>query len=293
MEIPSNDENECLAGTFLEQGYAILRSEFRDADIELLLRAFREWQCQSSEHTSDFGDAPQQKRRFVLGATHDRSAPCLRRVNNPCDISTLYFEFVLTSQLLKLAQRFLGSVVRFHHCKINCKSGPEDGSIDLHQDFGFDPHTNGSLITLVVPFVKLTPENGCLEIVPGSHLTQVSHFIGTRFTGAIPGGWDRYESKLTKLDLKVGDCLLMDGSLIHGSRPNRTRIPRPVLFAEFSAADALPLAPYHVPSQHSGRLFPPTENYFPIRLETRILEVPLQYTESSIFELQQVERTPQ
>lgn len=272
-------------------GYLLLRSCFDLDEVARLNLRFQKWRREAAAHRYDFGDINSGKRRFVLGANHSEYSPSIKRINNPCDVDAEFFDFVLVKQIVPLAQYFLGEFVRFHHCKINCKSGPADGAVDLHQDFGFDPHTNRSLLTFVVPLDDVSKVSGCLEVVPKSHLKLLSHFKNNRFVGAIPNGWAIYNTLLLPIELNMGDCLVLDGALIHGSRPNTTQKQRPILFSEFSAVDALPLAAYHVPSIHSGKIFPATNKVFPIRLEAQTLEVPGTYSASSIFDLQHEERS--
>lgn len=244
------------------------------------------WIELSTRHRVNFGNGPLGKAYFALDPGHSKERPLLRRVNNPCDLDPSYYDFALDGAILQLARSILGEYVRFHHCKINIKNGAVESRIDLHQDFGFDPHTNCQLITIVVPFVDLRSDNGCLSVVPGSHKRMRSHFRAGRFVGSVRDGWRRYKSRLIDLNMNAGDCLVMDGALLHGSRSNLSDAPRPVFLAEFSAANALPIGPYHVPSVFSGQVFPPCTTPIAVKTDRRIKRVPPDYETSSIFDLQ-------
>jgi hypothetical protein len=58
--------------------------------------------------------------------------------------------------------------------------------VKWHQDFLFTPHSNDDIITALLMVSDVTPENGPLNVVPGSHQGPLwSHWQDGRFTGAV------------------------------------------------------------------------------------------------------------
>ncbi|MFW8177596.1 phytanoyl-CoA dioxygenase family protein, partial [Klebsiella pneumoniae] len=58
--------------------------------------------------------------------------------------------------------------------------------VKWHQDFLFTPHSNDDIITALLMVSEVTPENGPLNVVPGSHQGPLwSHWQEGRFTGAV------------------------------------------------------------------------------------------------------------
>ena len=73
-----------------------------------------------------------------------------------------------------------------------------------------------------------TPENGCLEVVAGSHKMDVDcskGYISTEWQNA---------HEWIKVPLDVGDVLIFGSNLAHRSAPNTTDKPRASVYATYS-----------------------------------------------------------
>jgi len=94
----------------------------------------------------------------------------------------------------------------------------------LHQDNFYLKVDPGTCIAAWIPLDKTDAANGCLEVVPGTHAmdlfcpeeadTSVSF---TRDYVAPPPGLSA-----VPVEMEPGDVLFFNGSLVHGSGPNRT-----------------------------------------------------------------------
>ena len=88
--------------------------------------------------------------------------------------------------MVDMVADLIGPDVKFHHCKINLKLPGSHTEVGYHQDFAYTPHTNDDVVTALLMLDDMTLENGCLQVVPGSHRGPVfSLFEGERFTGFI------------------------------------------------------------------------------------------------------------
>lgn len=75
------------------------------------------------------------------------------------------------------------------------------------------------------PLVDVTPENGPLEIIRGTHMMSRDQ------------GLDLLEKKmasLEQLEMKVGDVLIRDVRTLHRGTPNKTDTPRPMVVLGYS-----------------------------------------------------------
>src|SRR3546814_3312171 len=59
--------------------------------------------------------------------------------------------------------------VKFHHAKLNVKSGHGSRGFKWHQDIQAWPHTDYSPVTVGVYIDGCSPDQGPLSLVPGSH----------------------------------------------------------------------------------------------------------------------------
>jgi ectoine hydroxylase-related dioxygenase (phytanoyl-CoA dioxygenase family) len=112
-----------------------------------------------------------------------------------------------------------------------------------HQDNSYAKNPNGKYFTTNLFFQDADPDNGMINIYPGTHKygllpyePQVSYH---EEVGAIPGNKtifpEDYDYKKNKVDLsvKAGDFLIMHGDCVHGSYPNKTNRSRALLSASY------------------------------------------------------------
>ena len=122
-----------------------------------------------------------------------------------------------------LASHRLTQIIQQAHFKL-----PGDGlDFSLHQDasnrrYGTDLWTDvdgrGSFVQIAIPIDPMGPENGGLQLVPGSHKLG---FIADPATGALPEGAVDLGRVITPR-VRPGDVLLFGPFTIHGSGPNRS-----------------------------------------------------------------------
>jgi len=111
---------------------------------------------------------------------------------------------------------------------------PKIGGVVIpHRDSTFIHTTPETAIGLWFAFEDATKDNGCLWFIPGSHKDpHTRRFVrnpsghGTQFIpeGVTPETFD--DSKFIPIECKKGTCIILDGSVVHKSEPNRSDISR-------------------------------------------------------------------
>lgn len=234
-----------LIEAFHRDGFVVAPNAVTPAQLGALRAEIAGWVAESRKHSAPFGPPTIDGRpRFDMGAEHRADAPALRRVNNPSDISAVSMDVVRESAIPDMIADLVGPAVKFHHCKINLKLPGSHTVVDYHQDFAYTPHSNDDVVTALLMVDDVTVDNGALMVVPGSHKGPVySLFDGeSRFTGRIdPSLWDGFKAKEVPAIGPAGSVCLMHTRVVHGSEANRTKNPRTLYIAVYSAADALPI----------------------------------------------------
>ena len=150
--------------------------------------------------------------------------------------------------MLAAVTQLIGANLRLQHCKLNWKPPTKGtGEVDWHQDFPFLPHTNYDLLACMILMDDSSPENGCMRVIPGSHLRgPVDHFAadGT-FTRHCTDPAD-YEDDLARgnvVDLiaPAGSITIHHCCIIHASYPNYSDTPRRGLIYQIAAGDSIQL----------------------------------------------------
>lgn len=112
--------------------------------------------------------------------------------------------------------------------KINYKL-PNGNGFAAHLDApAYDHIGQIEHLTANIAVDDATPENGCLEVVPGSHRMNVELSHG----GHISQAWENSHDWV-KVPLQSGDILLFGSHLAHRSAPNNTTKSRSSVYATY------------------------------------------------------------
>ncbi len=124
--------------------------------------------------------------------------------------------------------------------KLNLKRAHNGGPIVLHQDFPYwcDLTKIASKVATAMLFLDdATVENGCLEVVPGSHREGLQERRSIDGFGSLemdPGKYD--QSRLLPLEVPAGSVAFFGPFLVHRSLPNRTGADRRALLYSYQPA---------------------------------------------------------
>lgn len=247
--------------TFWRNGAVVIPDVVTADQLHRMRVDFAGWVEDSRSETAAYGQMMDGRPRFDVDGGHSAQTPSLRRVASPTELSEAYREVAFESGLADVAAELIGPNVRFHHSKINSKLPHTTTTVKWHQDFTFDPHSNDDLITALLFLDDVTPQNGPLHIVPGTHRGPLrSLWHSGKFTGAVsedlvPG----YERAAIPCHGPAGSVCLMHSRVAHASEANRSDGPRTLFIVAYAAADAIPLAANAVPSIHEGAMVRGTE----------------------------------
>jgi len=115
------------------------------------------------------------------------------------------------------------------------KSGGGGGAFHFHQDNQYT-RFDGPGINCWFALSDMSPENGCLQVVPRSHLA------GTIDSVESPDG-DGHRTvaqdptRFLPVRMRAGDCIAFSRLTLHGSGPNNTHEPRVAYAVQFHRND--------------------------------------------------------
>lgn len=184
-------------------------------------------------------------RVFDLEPDHKADAPRIRRLNSPVDQHETFARFTLDGPAAELAQAVLGGPVRYHHSKLNFKWSEGGEEVKWHQDIQFWPHTDFSPLTIGVYLDDVDDAMGPMGVLPESHLGTLYDLYDAdrNWAGAMT------DEDIATLDLQkvawlkgpAGSVTVHNCCMVHGSVPNNSPRPRPLLLQTYSKADSFPI----------------------------------------------------
>ncbi|MBM7568664.1 phytanoyl-CoA dioxygenase family protein [Paenibacillus sacheonensis] len=142
----------------------------------------------------------------------------------------------------------LGEDIELQHSKLATKPPTKGlGIFAWHQDIAFYPHTNTDLLSVMVMLDDATPENGCMQMVKGSHrLGLLNHLVNGRFAAECQERqyWEQPENPgdIVCITPKSGGISIHHGLTLHGSDANASGKPRRGIVFSYRAGDAYQLA---------------------------------------------------
>ena len=206
-----------LIDDFHQDGYLIVRELFDPQEIAGLL----------SFAKADAALADEAYVRRDSGGGETRLA-----LRNDLDDTVPYTAVVRSQRIVQAMQILLGDEVYHYHHKMMIKQPRIGGAWQWHQDYGYW-YNFGCLFpdmgSCMVAVDKATTENGCLQVLKGSHkLGRLDHVRIGEQVGADPERVEaaRQRFELVAVELEPGDGLFFHGNLLHCSDQNHSEHPR-------------------------------------------------------------------
>lgn len=180
---------------------------------------------------------------YDLDRGHGPQEPRLTRIKLPHKRHAIYDRILKQSKVTDVLTDLLGPDTFLNTSKLNTKAPGGGAAVEWHQDWAFYPATNDSLLAFGLMLRDVTPDNGPLLVIPGSHKGPVlSHHAGGVFCGAVNPDDPQFErDKAVTLTGRAGDMTVHHVRILHGSAPNVSDRARQILFYECASADAWPL----------------------------------------------------
>lgn len=128
-------------------------------------------------------------------------------------------------ETLAVASRLIGGPAHRYLPFTAVKAGGGGGTMHFHQDNNYTRHDPAlGSINLWVALSEMTPENGCLQIVPRSHQAQLDS--RTSDDGDTHRQVEVDPLQCLPIRMRAGDAVAFSRWTVHGSGPNVTDQPR-------------------------------------------------------------------
>lgn len=153
-------------------------------------------------------------------------------VTNELPEDTIYGAIVRSRRIVRRMEQLLGDEVYHYHHKMILKDAHVGGAWAWHQDYGYW-YDNGclwpDLASCMIAVDRATKENGCLQVVDGSHhLGRIQHGKVGDQTGADPERVQEIVKRLPTMhcELEPGAAIFFHSNVLHRSDQNRSDQPR-------------------------------------------------------------------
>ena len=158
----------------------------------------------------------------------------------------IYNAFAHDDRILGPTEQLLESDVYVWHYKMMMKEPRVGGAWEWHQDYGYwygDTCLYPRLLSCMIGVNRATKENGCLQVLRGSHhLGRLNHGGVGQQAGAEAERVQAAEQRLelVYVELEPGDALFFHSNLLHRSAPNLSDYPRWALICCYNSMENIP-----------------------------------------------------
>jgi phytanoyl-CoA hydroxylase len=218
---------------YFREGYLVVERLFDASDLATVDRTIRDM-TDSAIASGDYSKIMELEPEPV-----DGQRVC-RRIYNPFEQHDAFRSLATDPRMLDRIESLIGPNINLQHSKLNMKPAKVGSVVEWHQDLAYFPHTNDSLVTMLVYLDDATEQNGCLQVLPRHHTHFFSHagpdglFAGMITEEIADGRFGRPVS----LAAPAGSAIFMHCITPHASLPNRSDKSRRTLIYEYRASDS-------------------------------------------------------
>lgn len=213
---------------FRENGFLLLRNLLDAAEVAALKaetdRVAREWESITPVREG-FGMEPTQDQKRVT--------PTFRKIGGINAYSDTFAAVLKHPVILDHLHPIIGETILLWRDVVMMKPARVGREKPWHQDSSYWPWDPMRLVSAMIALDDATPENGCLQIIPGTHKKPVQHY-GDELQIDLD---EQMQARTLYVPLEAGDCLLFHSLLLHASEPNRSEHDRRVLINSYMPDD--------------------------------------------------------
>jgi len=165
----------------------------------------------------------------------------------------IYGMIARSHKVVDSVEQLLMDEVYHYHSKMVMKEAKVGGAWAWHQDYGYW-YENGvlypDLCSVYIAVDAATKENGCLQVLKGSHrMGRINHVLTGDQAGA---DLERVEEikkrlELVYVELEKGDAVFFHSNLLHRSDRNESENPRWAMICCYNAKSNNPFKESHHP----------------------------------------------
>ena len=220
---------------FREEGYIIIRKLLTEQEIAKIqrLRERIESDAASRGAKENFSKGKADYDLEPLSADPAGKTIALRKVQEVYLEEPDFAEVAASEKILDVAEDLIGTEIYYHSSKLMFKPAGGGRRKPWHQDWAYWSHMTQKQVTVWMAIDEATRENGCIQLVPGSHKRGlVEHHHGEDFMI----DEDQIDpSQIAYAEMKPGDVLFFDVLMLHASDPNRSDKPRLSCIIDFDS----------------------------------------------------------
>lgn len=216
-----------IQAEFLQNGFCVVNNVFASNEINEMMKAF---ECGPIQQ--HFKSNPTGFGFHLLEIT---------------TMHPIFLKYARHPKIIEIIKPILGENIQLQHSKSTVKMpGISNNRISWHQDFAYLPHTNTSLLTVMICLVDFSSENGCMQAVMGSHKFGILNHRNEKGEECLEGCTDNWAwehpNQVANITPRQGGISIHHCLTLHSSGDNISKLPRYSIAFTYRTSDAYQLA---------------------------------------------------
>jgi phytanoyl-CoA hydroxylase len=219
---------------FREHGFTVIRSLLSGSEITATSAELDRvaGQCEALPNVRVIGTRNPLTPSYDLEDKLLGEEPAIRKITGFGQLSPILSQYLVRHpRLLDLLHLVLGNRVELYRDAIMFKPAKVGQEKPWHQDAVYWPFRPMELVSAMVAIDRASPENGCLQVVPGSHRAVVAH---QKIDWELQVDPEECEGRSVYVPLEPGDCFLFHSLILHASERNHSEEDRRTSITSYS-----------------------------------------------------------
>ncbi len=153
-----------------------------------------------------------------------RRSPVFRKIGGISSFSEPFDRLMRHPRIVEALHAVMGPTIQMYRDVLMMKPARVGREKPWHQDSVYWPWEPMDMVSAMTALDDALPENGCLQVIPRTHLALVQHF-GKELQVEIDAAM---QARTRYVPLQAGDTLLFHSLLLHASEPNHSDFDRRV-----------------------------------------------------------------
>ncbi len=213
-------ENNILK-QYNEDGFILIRNLLSMKEIQSIQDLRKRIDTEAED--GGFQNFIKGKTRYEIERIETDGMPArstLRAVKDPWWNEEAFRNVTGSDKILDIVEKLIGSEIYYHSSKLFFKAARGGRRKPWHQDWAYWDNMNQRQVTVWMAIDEATRENGCIEVIPGSHKNGlIKHHHGEDFM-IEEDGID--SGQIIYAVMKPGDVLFFDVLTLHASAANHS-----------------------------------------------------------------------
>ncbi|MCC6581212.1 MAG: phytanoyl-CoA dioxygenase family protein [Phycisphaeraceae bacterium] len=221
---------------FNENGYIVLKGLLTPREVDALKQLRDRASKRAEEVGGSFRDGPAHYDVEKLAGDPTGKTLRLRKIQEVFKSEPVFRDMLSQDKLLDAVEDLIGPNIYYHSSKLMCKPARGGRRKPWHQDYAYWATMNTRQVTVWIAIDQATKENGCMQVIPGSHRRGLIEHHQLEDFQIDEAGIEK--ENIVFAEMEPGDVLIFSVLTLHASDTNHSPNPRLSAIIDFDSEPA-------------------------------------------------------